>query len=64
MESSNWESDTKRRDGLYLHKLADEAWAIRYKGKDVTACPCCDKPLTRRAARLVADAVYPVEVEQ
>ena len=61
----NWESDTKRRDGLYVHKLADDSWAIRYKGVSVTACPCCDKPLvSRRVACLVADAAYPMETPQ
>ena len=60
-----WESDTKRVDGLYVHKLATDNWAIRYKGVTVTACPCCDKPFpSLRIARLVADAAYPVDVQQ
>ena len=54
-----WQSDTKRSDGLYVCKLADTHWAIRFKGQTITECPCCDKPLlTARAARLVADVVF------
>jgi hypothetical protein len=56
-----WVSDTKRSDGLFVHKLATDNWAIRFKSVSVTACPCCDKPLVSlRSARLVADAAYPL----
>lgn len=61
MSDSNWVSDTKRRDGVYVHKLATENWAIRREGKSITACPCCNSPLrTLRTARLVADEFYPM----
>jgi hypothetical protein len=56
---SNWLSDTKRSDGLYVHKLADENWGIRFAGRTITACPCCGKVMpSARIARLVADNAY------
>jgi hypothetical protein len=54
-----WQSDTKRDDGLYIHKLADDKWAIRYRGNTLTECPCCGKALvSARIARLVADSFF------
>lgn len=58
---AKWESDTKRGDGLYVHKLANENWAIRHNGNVLVACPCCDKPFpSLRSARVCADAVFPL----
>ena len=59
---ATWESDTKRSDGLYVHKLATDNWAIRFNGQSLTECPCCNKGLVSlRIAKLVADRVYPPE---
>jgi hypothetical protein len=56
-----WVSDTKRGDGLSLNLLATEKWSIRYQGRVVSRCPCCDKPFpTPRTARLVADKYFPL----
>ena len=61
---ATWQSDTKRSDGLYVHKLGADSWAIRFNGASVTECPCCGKGLvSQRVARLVADRVYPPQPE-
>lgn len=50
-----------RSDGLMVHKLASENWAIRHHGQFTTRCPCCDKPFpSLRSARACADAMYPL----
>lgn len=55
-----WESDTKRSDGLYIYRHADNRWAIHHRGKVSTVCPCCGKSIpTQRIARIVADAFWP-----
>lgn len=55
-----WINTTQRDDGLCLILLADGNWSIVNKGAEISACPCCDKPFaTHRAAKMVADAVYP-----
>lgn len=57
----HWISETRRDDGLYIHKLGTEFWAIRVEGRVIERCPCCDRPFVgRRAAQKVADAFCPV----
>jgi len=50
-----------------------EGWVImpRNEGLPIDKCPCCDKPFPRdgegrglRAAKLVADMLYPMTVEK
>ena len=56
-----WESDTKRSDGLRIHKLTTDAWVILNKGQRIEWCPCCRRTiLSARAARLVADMYFPL----
>ena len=43
-------------------EAADAKWIVQPDGdrKPVILCPCCDRPfLSRRAAMLVAEALYP-----
>lgn len=57
---AKWESDTKRADGLYVQKMANEKWVIRFNGTVHTSCPCCGRMMmSARAARLVADQQFP-----
>jgi len=72
MSETDWIADL-RRDGLVVANLRRDGLAIKADASGnwivlpaddraaVSTCPCCAKPLaTPRAARLVADAVYPM----
>jgi hypothetical protein len=59
-----WLSTTKRRDGLYIFRLAGgRAWGIvSPRGLATERCPCCGKPCVSKAeARQVADFAFLVE---
>lgn len=62
-ETVTW-SGLWRRDGLCIVQAGKEEWII-LAGDDrpaISHCICCGKPLiTERAAKFVADAVYPVK---
>lgn len=59
-----WQDDT-RRDGVAIRRgLVPDTFMVMpgAKGLPVVACPCCGKLLmTKRAAMLVADQLYPME---
>jgi hypothetical protein len=60
----DWPDPTMRRDGLTVTQGESGGWHIlpRDARPVISQCPCCDKPLpTARAARLVADHVYPIK---
>jgi hypothetical protein len=60
MAAERW-NDNTRVDGLRVTEDA-AGWVIepRAGGLPVVECPCCGKTLkTARAARLVADALFP-----
>lgn len=64
-QAEQWQGD-ERVDGLTIVEGPD-GWLIMPKtdGLPLDKCPCCDKPFAKtdqgkRAARLCADAVYPV----
>jgi hypothetical protein len=60
MTDERWTDDGHRIDGLAVVE-GGEGFVIlpRSDGVALDRCPCCDKPFrTRRAAMLVADAVY------
>jgi len=63
-EIEGW-SGYNRSDGLCIGKFNSDGYGIYDKEILLTAhCPCCGKPLrTTRAAKLVANALYPL-VEQ
>jgi hypothetical protein len=55
-----WITDTRRNDGLTIQKAGVDKWTIHNGSETITLCPCCDRPMkTLRAAKLVADAVFP-----
>lgn len=59
-------TDNRRGDGTQVIQGLD-GWIIMPadEGSPVSLCPCCDKPfLTDRAARLVADRVFPCRVSR
>jgi hypothetical protein len=63
--TERWQ-DNRREDGLTVVEGLD-GWIImpQAEGLPVAQCPCCDKPFAKtdkglRAAKLVADALYPV----
>jgi hypothetical protein len=63
--TEQWQGNT-RQDGLTVVEGVD-GWLIMPKaeGLPIDKCPCCNKPFPKtdngsRAARLVADMVYPV----
>ena len=63
-EFAHWRGP-RRRDGVRVHFAADR-WLIVAPDPTlrptITACPCCDKPLWQeRSAKLLADAVYPLQ---
>jgi hypothetical protein len=62
-----WSEAGKRGDGLSIVGGLD-GWVImpHAEGLPIDKCPCCDKPFARddrglRAAKLVADALFPME---
>ena len=64
-KAEQWRGN-QRQDGLTVVEGLD-GWIIMPKGEGlpVDKCPCCDKTFAKteigeRAARLVADMVYPV----
>jgi hypothetical protein len=63
-KADHWISEMRRRDGvrIELHPSDPERFQIATpNGATLDTCPCCGKGLpSRRAARLVADEVYPV----
>lgn len=61
-DTERWQGN-QREDGLSVVESLDNHWIImtREGGPAMAICPCCEKPfLNARAARLVADTVYPV----
>jgi hypothetical protein len=61
-----WVND-RRIDGLVVVRIPsrDDWMIIPAQGPALTTCPCCDKPFpTAKVARLVADAVYPIQGQQ
>lgn len=59
--AAEWNGE-RRSDGLAVVAGGD-AWIImpRDDREPIDACPCCGAPMrTARAARLIADAVYPL----
>ena len=61
-----WTNDVERLDGTTIQKLADTRWVVRAAdGHTILACPCCGGAIeTSRAARFVADAVFPLVKER
>jgi hypothetical protein len=63
--TERWQGN-QREDGLTVVEGLDGYVIMpQAEGLPIDKCPCCDKPFPRtdrgaRAARLVADAVYPV----
>lgn len=60
-QTERWH-DNRREDGLTVVE-GIEGWMIMPTegGPTMTVCPCCDKAFQNaRAARLVADLVYPI----
>jgi hypothetical protein len=58
-----WIDDAHRRDGIRVAPMPgiDEAYMIIGHGVSIELCPCCERRMaTQRAARLVADLVYPM----
>lgn len=62
--TDQWVSDHLRRDGVRIERNPDDsdAWIVlAVGGQSIDQCPCCGKTLPNlRAARLVADLVYPL----
>jgi hypothetical protein len=69
MKKMQWD-ENRREDGVevtFVGQQTNEAvWQIETPAGDiVNECPCCGKGfLNARAARLVADAVVPLQYEQ
>jgi len=62
MSDADWIANL-RRDGLAIKADGTGNWIVQPADDraPISICPCCDKPFaTPRAARLVADAVYPM----
>lgn len=60
-DTERWRGN-KREDGLSVVEGV-EGWIVLTPegGEAMAICPCCEKPfLTDKAARLVADLVYPI----
>lgn len=56
-----WDGE-RRSDGMAVVRGVMETWIVQpADGRaSIVDCPCCDKPFaTARAAKLVADALYP-----
>jgi len=66
MSDKRWNDDNTRVDGVRImrHPHDANAWIIvAHEGASVDECPCCGKPMiSTKAARLVADIVYPVRL--
>ena len=69
MTEERWSDDGKRNDGVAIVKGA-EGYVIwtRPNGLAIERCPCCNKTFALtgagfRAARLVADMLYPMTEE-
>jgi len=62
-EFPDWTEDV-RADGVRVERLAGDGERFRIDagdGETLDVCPCCSKSLpTARAAKLVADVVYPI----
>jgi hypothetical protein len=66
MVEERW-TNNRRRDGLEI-VVGLDGWLIMpgSEGLPIDKCPCCDKPFVHddnglRAAKLVADWMYPIE---
>lgn len=61
--TERWSADHVRDDGLRVYCIDNETWIITTaRGASVEICPCCGLPFeTPRAARLVADQIFPME---
>jgi len=62
-ELPRWDG-TMRWDRLFVAVSVEGTWVVfPHDGRPaITTCPCCRKPFaTKRAAMLVADAVYPAQ---
>lgn len=60
-DTNSWKGN-RRVDGLSVVEGIDGQWIVMLPegGMAMAICPCCEKPfLSARAARLVADLVYP-----
>lgn len=60
-----WDADGyKRSDGVFIRQGADSGWTIYNGDIPLGYCPCCHKRIaTDRAARMVADVVWPEKEE-
>jgi hypothetical protein len=60
-EFPNW-TDEFRADGVRVMRLDGQRFRIDTgRGNTIDLCPCCGKSLpTARAAKLVADMIYPL----
>jgi hypothetical protein len=67
MVDERWNDANRRRDGLaVVEGIGNYLIMPGAEGLPIDKCPCCDKPFPLtvtglRAARLVADAMYPIE---
>lgn len=63
-DGGQWINEFTRCDGvkIEMNPMDCDTWVVIADGTNsISTCPCCDKPLaTLRAARMVADVVYPV----
>lgn len=61
----DWNENNWRRDGLTVVESVESGRWIILPGDDKPAmaiCPCCGIPFgSQRAAKLIADKVYPLE---
>ena len=59
---TGWTGDS-RRDGVKIERRENGLFvALHPGGEKAAACPCCNnRLLTARAARLVADYVWPLD---
>jgi hypothetical protein len=63
MSDERWTDDLHRADGIKIVRHPEDAgaWIVVAPGGSIDECPCCGKVmLSPRAARLVADIVYPM----
>ena len=58
-------TDNVRSDGVRIDQAPEGNWVITSAdGKVRNKCPCCDKwILSKTASKLVADFLFPLEVE-
>lgn len=60
----NWDGN-QRSDGFAVHELSDGTWIVTAPDKtiQIATCPCCDLPFRQsRAAKMIADRVYPMRL--